>query len=1033
MTEILPADRLPCPWPDEDQSAARLREQLAGKLDWSAVRQHCEPWIQAVRRHPGAPWALESLLHEFPLSSHEGLAVMRLAEALLRVPDNETALALTADQLNRPLGTGFAPDTGWLGGITHRVLSLSRLVLPAADHGPTGWLQRLGGSAVVAATVRSLQLLGQQFVLGQTVDEALSTAGQQRARAADQGQRWCYSLDMLGEGARTHADAARYLASYRQALDHLSRAQRKASSDHPRDSLSIKLSALHPRLDPLHAESLMRNLLPSLTSLVDQALAQGISITLDAEESWRLELQLHILDRLLEGLAARHPRADNPPSVGLAVQAYQHRAPEAIAEVARLARQHDHRINVRLVKGAYWDSEVKRAQELGLPGFPVFTHKAHTDLSYLACARQLLSLGPWLKPQFATHNAATVAAVLQLAKLEGIPPSRLEWQRLHGMGESVWREILADPAVNAGEAPVMRIYAPVGSHRDLLAYLVRRLLENGANASFIHQLVDREASLDTLLASPLLARSSVSSVRKPSALYGPDRPNSPGRDLHHAAHRDGLQQALLKARNHVGATKDAVASSTDTDTVAPAMQALQEAWSPWAAQAMEARCLVLERTAQALESNLDSWAADLVIEARKTWSDAVSEVRETIDYARYYALQAREWLAPRLLPGPTGERNEWLLRPRGVWVCIAPWNFPLAIFGGQVMAALVSGNAVAAKPAPQTPRIARRLVNLLHEMGVHPGALTCLPGGASVGDALVRDRHCAGVVFTGSQMTARLIQQALVQRQDAPIVPLIAETGGLNALIADSTALPEQLIDSVVSSAFGSAGQRCSALRLLCVHTAVAEDVEALLAGAMDTLVVGDAAEWTTDIGPVIDEQARARLLEHVNTMDAACLDQASGVRLVGQARLPSSTSGWPSCFVVPRAYAMRQVADLKEEHFGPLLHVVRWGPGTCAPTLDELIDQINASGHGLTLGVHTRIDSRAEHVARRIRAGNIYVNRGMTGAVVGVQPFGGQGLSGTGPKAGGPLYLPRFCTEQVVCTNTAAAGGDAQLMSRAG
>jgi RHH-type proline utilization regulon transcriptional repressor/proline dehydrogenase/delta 1-pyrroline-5-carboxylate dehydrogenase len=1034
MTLELPADRLPCPWRDETQSVARLRAALNGCLDWSAVRQRCEPWIEAVRRHPGAPWALESLLHEFPLSSQEGVAMMRLAEALLRVPDADTALALTADQLNRSPqpshgGEAAREDTGWLASLTQRALAVGRHLLPPADHSPSGWLQRLGAPTVVAATVRSMQLMGQQFVLGQTVDEALKKADDQTGRAAAKGQQLRFSLDMLGEGARTAHDAARYLEAYRSAMRKLADPSARSHAGPPIHSLSIKLSALHPRLEPLQAGTLLDELLPPLTALVRDAMASGVAITLDAEESWRLELQLLVLERLLTALSGTDAIDQRQPLLGLAVQAYQHRALEVIDEVARLARVHGRPLTVRLVKGAYWDTEIKRAQELGLPGFPVFTLKAHTDLSYLACARALLAHQAWLHPQFATHNAATVAAVMQLAARQGLRASQVEWQRLHGMGEALWREILADPDVARDGGPALRIYAPVGTHRDLLAYLVRRLLENGANTSFIHQLIDPALTLDTLLVSPLVSSPDPHTIRLPAGLYGQGRVNARGLDLNHQAHRHALGAAWAAA----SACEAKAMLPLRSGDASRLMHTLSQGAEPWGQRLLDERCAILACCAERLEHDIESWAADLVAEAFKTWPDAVAEVRETIDYARYYAQQAKEWLTPRPLPGPTGESNEWRLRPRGVWVCIAPWNFPLAIFGGQLMAALVSGNAVVAKPAPQTPRIAARLVALLHELGVPADALACAPGGAEVGEALVGHAACAGVAFTGSVATARRIQRLLADRADGPLVPLIAETGGINALIADSSALPEQLIDSVLVSAFGSAGQRCSALRLLCLHSAMAHEMEVLIAGALQTLMLGPASAWSTDVGPVIDDSARSRLMAHIDALARAAQDPDSGIRLIGQARgaAKPDASHWP--FVTPCAYALPTVGHLREEHFGPVLHVVRWGPGTAAPSLDELIDQINASGYGLTLGVHTRIDTRAEHIARRVKVGNVYVNRSMTGAVVGAQPFGGQGLSGTGPKAGGPLYLPRFCTEQAVCINTAAAGGNAALMAGQG
>ncbi len=1042
-------DRLPLPWWDEHQAVTQLRQSLSGCLDWSTVRRQCEPWVMGVRLHPGPAWAMESLLNDYPLTSQEGLALMRLAEALLRVPDAETALALTADQLHRtPVSLGasaVAEPTGLWQRLSHRVLDLAQRLLPEADHAPMGWIQRLGAPTVVAATAQAVGLLARQFVLGQTMAEALSASHERREQAHAKGQRLCMSFDMLGEGARTWLDADRYFEAYLQALQALRDDQRheEASTDEAppdRDGLSIKLSALHPRFESAHADDVLRTLVPRLTTLAIKAGQAGVLLTMDAEESWRLELQLSVLEALLQAIADE-PLTAGWSGLGLAVQAYQFRAQAVIDEVALLAKAHQRRLTVRLVKGAYWDTEIKRAQELGLPGFPVFTHKRHTDLSYLACARRLLQHRDVLSPQFATHNAATVAAVMQLARHEGADSSEIEWQRLHGMGDSTWREILADLRASGQGMPVLRIYAPVGPHRDLLPYLVRRLLENGANASFVHQLVNPEVSLDALLGSPMASIHDTAedkhlpSIAPPRWVHGQDRATAWGRDLSVSSHRD----ALLTAHGQASwAASTPCPRDTPLDAVEQAMNRLNQAFPAWEARSVDQRCAPLEKAAQAMEDALDDWAAQLVAQAHKTWADAVAEVRETIDYARYYANQARQQAMPRVLPGPTGERNEWRLRGRGVWVCISPWNFPLAIFGGQVMAALVMGNTVAAKPADQTPDIALRLVKLLHESGVPAEALALLPGpGQTVGAALVAHPACAGVAFTGSEATAHRLRQALALDASRPIVPLIAETGGINALIADSTALPEQLLDSVVASAFGSAGQRCSSLRLLCLHQGLADAFEPLLQGALAALVVSSPEQWDADVGPVIDEAAAHRLRQHLTELDAWAATPGTGVRLIGQSPEPRPASvGFddisPETWIRPAAYTLGQVGQLKAEHFGPILHVVTWGPGTSAPTLDDLIDQVNGLKHGLTLGIHTRIDARATHIAQRARVGNVYVNRGMTGATVGAQPFGGQGLSGTGPKAGGPLYLARFATEQVVCINTAAAGGNAALMSQA-
>ena len=1026
------SDRLALPWADEAAQVDKLKLRLQDKLDWGIVRQHCEPWVRGIRHRPPPFWALESLLQEFPLSSTEGLALMRLAEALLRVPDQDTAQALIGDQLAQAdfakhASTGSAHP--WLSSASARVLDLAQQLLPSQDgrsSAPT-LVQRLGGPTVVSATARALQLLGRQFVLGQTMDEALGQARQQTESDANQGLTTRHSFDMLGEGARTWADADRYLASYQQALTKLGQLGQqtgKNARQRPfaqRQGLSIKLSALHPRFDPSQHDALVRELMPRLAQLARQADQTGVLLTLDAEESFRLELQLDLLARLMP---------DAGDGLGIAVQAYQHRALDVIDEVHRLATTHDKRLTVRLVKGAYWDTEVKRAQELGLSGYPVYTHKAHTDLSYLACADALLAGSDVLYPQFATHNAATIAAVMQLANRRDIGPDRYEWQRLHGMGEGVYRELRHAKSTPANRA-ALRVYAPVGEHRDLLAYLVRRLLENGANASFVHQLADPQVSLDELLASPWVSTFGTTGpdpqLPPPASLYGPERRNAIGRDLNCQLHRDALEAAVHLKRQH------ASVQSPCHDLCAGEAQALMESlcqgWQAWEETPAQARCAVLDRVANLLEAEFDSWAADLVVEARKTMSDAVAEVRETIDLARYYAQQGRHHLKPQMLQGPTGESNEWQLRGRGVFVCIAPWNFPLAIFGGQVMAALAAGNAVAAKPADQTPQIGRRFVALLHQAGVPANAVGCACGpGAVVGAALVASKHCAGVPFTGSVATGKRIQRMLAQG-DRPIVPLIAETGGLNAMVVDSTALPEQVIDAVITSAFLSAGQRCSALRLLCLHTATADALEAMLAGALQTLVMGDSANWATDVGPVIDAHAQELLQAHLSELDHQSQQPRSGVRLIG--RTASTAPFSTPHVVVPSAYTLPRVSALTAEHFGPILHVVRWGPGTAAPDVDALIEQINATGYGLTLGVQTRIDSRAQHIAHRSRVGNVYVNRGMTGAVVGSQPFGGQGWSGTGPKAGGPHYLLRFCTEQVVSINTAAAGGNAALLAR--
>jgi RHH-type proline utilization regulon transcriptional repressor/proline dehydrogenase/delta 1-pyrroline-5-carboxylate dehydrogenase len=986
MPAITAPERLPFPYRPEAEALAAAGATLAGALDWPRVVAAARPWVEAVRAHPAPFWAMESLLREYPISSAEGLALMRLAEALLRVPDAETAIALTADQLGRAEfdGDGAEGPHRMLAQLSASAITLSKKFLPGAEAEP-GLVQRLGARTVVAATVRAIQLLGRQFVLGRHIDEARAEAAGQRK--AQPGLRFSY--DMLGEGARTERDAERYLASYAHAITRIAGGQR-AASPMAADGISIKLSALFPRYEEAQRERVFAELQPRVWQLIEAAAAANLNLTIDAEEVDRLELSLELLDTLAARIAERHPQW---PGFGLAVQAYQTRALAVVDEVARIARAHGLKFMVRLVKGAYWDGEVKRAQELGLPGYPVFTHKVHTDLSYLACARALLQHADVIYPQFATHNAGTIAAIVQMAA--GLP---FEMQRLHGMGEAVYREVLKDGAV------ACRVYAPVGEHRDLLAYLVRRLLENGANSSFVHQLADAQVPPEELLASPLTPHAAPGLVA-PLALYGAERPNAAGVDISCPAMRAPLLAAPV--------TLEAVTEATPAELQA-AMARLQAGFDGWCATPLATRAACLRRAADLLEQRLPEYAALLVREAGKTWGDTVAEVREAVDFCRYYALQAESRLADQTLPGPTGESNVLRLHGRGVFVCISPWNFPLAIFAGQVAAALVAGNTVAAKPAEQTPLIARRFVELLHEAGIPRDALAWLHGrGETVGAALVADARTAGVCFTGSTAVARLINRTLAAK-DGPIVPLIAETGGLNAMIVDSSALPEQVVDAVVQSAFRSAGQRCSALRLLCLHEGVADAIIEMIRGALAELNVGDPADLATDVGPLIDDEAHEHITRHVARL------KREG-RLLGEA---TRIADFPR-LLAPVAFEIGSVAEMKEEIFGPVLHVVRWGGDPMA-----VVHAINALGYGLTLGIQTRIDSRAARLADAARIGNVYVNRNMIGAVVGVQPFGGEGLSGTGPKAGGPHYLYRFCAEQTVTINTAAAGGNAELLA---
>ncbi len=1057
------AQRLPHSYRDEAEVVAQRLHSLQHALDWANAAQMAAPWVQAVRDNPPPFWAMESLLKEYPISSTEGLALMRLAEALLRVPDMDTAIALTTDQLGR---ADFAQGSDQLlSRISSAAIALSKHFLPGADAATPapGLMGKLGAKTVVAATLRAVQLLGRQFVLGQTMAEAMKEAQSARNRqaasvsllgrlgaphvvqgaAANGGERasgLTFSYDMLGEGARTDADALRYLQSYRDAIAHIAQHTDAGGTPERNDGISIKLSALHPRYEDAQSARVMAELVPRVWGLCEQAAQAHINLTIDAEEVDRLELSLEVLEVLVARVAQYHPQWRG---LGLALQAYQSRALELVAHVTALARKHQVRLMCRLVKGAYWDAEIKRAQELGLPHYPVFTHKHHTDVSYLACARALLDAPDAIFPQFATHNATTIAAILQLAMRvtptlvaarTALPPKgaaapwggpaaqpgpRFELQRLHGMGEGVYREVLKNPLI------ACRVYAPVGAHKDLLAYLVRRLLENGANSSFVHQLADESVGLGDLLISPLRLEPNPS-LPLPADLFGAPqggRLNSAGVDLTVPAMRTPLLAAWAKAP--LPQVPVAPASA-----IAPAFAASQASYAAWSNTPVAERAQVLNRAADSLQAHGSALCAMLVQEAFKTWGDAVAELREAIDFVRYYAQEAERIMQPIAMPvvqgasfghsyGITGETNTLTLTARGVWVCISPWNFPLAIFMGQVAAALATGNTVLAKPAEQTPAIAALAVRLLHDAGVPIDALQLVHGpGETVGAALVAQPGVAGVVFTGSTEVAKIIQRALATK-DGPIVPLIAETGGINAMLVDSSALPEQVVDAAVLSAFRSAGQRCSALRLLCVHEEIADGVIEMLRGAAHELRLGDPAELATDVGPVIDQEAFDNIHRHLARL------RAQHTQLLGP-DAASNADGVPTAHLVaPHAFEVKSIAEVNAEIFGPVLQVVRWSGDPA-----KVIAQINALGYGLTLGIQTRIDSRAQALAQAAHIGNVYINRNMIGAVVGVQAFGGEGLSGTGPKAGGPHYLYRFCAERTVTVNTTAAGGNVALLA---
>ncbi|MCP3414101.1 MULTISPECIES: bifunctional proline dehydrogenase/L-glutamate gamma-semialdehyde dehydrogenase PutA [Bradyrhizobium] len=983
--------------PDDATIAARLRQdaklgaEAEARIDRTATRL-----IEAIRANDDPLGGVEDMLREFALSTKEGLALMVLAEALLRVPDARTADQFIEDKLGQgdfvnheTRSSAFLVNaSAWALGMSARVIQPGE-----TPQGTIGRLtKRLGAPAVRAATRQAMRLMGSHFVLGETIEAALSRAQSHTAR----GSR--YSFDMLGEGARTADDAHRYFESYARAIDAIG----KAAGDQPlpdRPGISVKLSALHPRFEAVSHARVMTELVPQLIDLARRAKAFDLNFTVDAEEADRLELSLDVI-----AAAFADPSLAGWSGFGLAIQAYQKRAADVIDYVDALARALDRRMMVRLVKGAYWDTEIKRAQERGLDGYPVFSRKAMTDLNYVACARKLLALRPRLFPQFATHNALTVATILELAD----DPSSFEFQRLHGMGEALYAQLGEDRPEIAH-----RTYAPVGSHRDLLAYLVRRLLENGANSSFVALAADNRVSIVDLLRRPAEIvgtddKASHSAIPLPAELYWPQRENSHGIEF-------GERKALGALTSAIAAERKASPSVTPstTEQANAAVAAARRGFKAWNATPATKRAAILDKAAELLEQRRAHFLALLQSEGGKTLDDALSEVREAIDFCRYYAALGQKLFGEgETMPGPTGESNVLELHGRGAFVAISPWNFPLAIFLGQVTAALMAGNAVIAKPAEQTPRIAAEAVALLHQAGVPPSALHLVQGEGAVGAALVAHPAIAGVVFTGSTEVARSINRTLAAK-DGPIVPLIAETGGINAMIVDATALPEQVADDVVTSAFRSAGQRCSALRLLFVQDDVADRMIEMIAGAARELKIGDPSEPSTHIGPVIDADAKQRLDAHI-----AQMKQEARVHLAGEA--PSGN------FVAPHIFELSAAGQLKEEVFGPILHVVRYR----ADKLGEVLSAIEATGFGLTLGIHSRIDDTIEHVIDRLQVGNIYVNRNMIGAVVGVQPFGGSGLSGTGPKAGGPHYLARFATEQTITINTAAAGGNAALMA---
>jgi len=984
----------------EDESVV-IRELIDNAaltdLQRTAISNMAAELVSKVRAS-GKPSMMENFLAEYGLTTREGVALMCLAEALLRVPDAKTIDDLIEDKISpgnwgEHLGHSGSP---LVNASTWALLLTGKIVAPEDEGGLRltlrGLVKRLGEPLVRNAVGQAMRELGRHFVLGTNINKA-----RKRARELE-NQAYTYSYDMLGEAARTDDDARRYHLSYSDAINALAKdCKHRDSRDNP--GISIKLSALHPRYEMGQQQRVIDELVPRVESLAMLACSANMGFNIDAEEADRLDISLDVIEIILSNPALR-----GWDGFGIVVQAFGKRAAPVLDWLYALAQRLDRKIMVRLVKGAYWDTEIKRSQVLGLADYPVFTRKVNTDVSYLACAGKLLSMTDRIYPQFATHNAHSVAAVLNLADGQ----DNFEFQRLHGMGEALHDH------VHRNHKARCRIYAPVGEHQDLLAYLVRRLLENGANSSFVNQIVDTSITPESIARDPVSASEELKNLRNPhipmpADLYGSARRNSMGWDITDLTTLQALEQARepfvaktwlaqpltagagdktirrevinpADAEDVVGEVFDA-----DAESVAASIEHAVNGFADWSGSAVKSRAECLRRIADLYEQNAAEMFSLLAREAGKTWLDAVGEVREAVDFARYYAEQAESM----------GDD----LRARGVIVCISPWNFPLAIFSGQIFAALAAGNCVIAKPAEQTSLIAAFACRLMHQAGIPQASLQLLPGsGAVVGAALSADSRVAGICFTGSTATAMNINRNMARHSPVQ-APLIAETGGLNAMIVDSTALPEQVVRDVLASAFQSAGQRCSALRMLYLQEDVADKILQMLFGAMDELKLANPWYLSTDVGPVIDQPSRQKIVSHCQRMEAEG-------RVLKSLETPQQ-----GLFVAPTVIALDGIEQLEEEIFGPMLHVARF----TASEIDAVVDSINAQGYGLTFGIHTRVDSRVEQVVRRIKAGNIYVNRNQIGAVVGTQPFGGEGLSGTGPKAGGPWYLQRFCAKPLL------------------
>lgn len=984
---------------------------------------------------------MDYFLQEFDLSNKEGVALMCLAESLLRVPDGATADKLISEKIKAGRWSDhkgssestFVNASTWGLMLTGEFVDLSD-VRGNSDNWFKTFVKKAGEPVVRTAIMQAMRIMGGQYVLGRTIDEAISRG----IKENKPGTR--FSFDMLGEGARTLADADRYFEAYKKAILEIGKQETKDNC-YEANGISVKFSALHPRYEMGHRDVVMDFMVPRIIELAALAKENGLGFTIDAEEADRLDLSLDIFEVL-----ATDQSLQNWDGLGLVVQAYQKRAPYVIDWLTTLGRDLGRKFMVRLVKGAYWDSEIKHAQEAGLSDYPVYTRKPSTDLSYQVCAERLMAARDVFYPQFATHNAYSVSLIIELVKKWNIDASEFEFQRLHGMGHLLYDMVKENTDVDFN----IRVYAPVGAHKDLLPYLVRRLLENGANSSFVNRFMDKDVSVEELM-QDTIKMVEEKSPKRHSMIPLPadilsyskrekvDRKNAVGFELTDPLEIDRLNENLsinydFKAGPIVsgelkwayiedvynpttGEVMGKVSIAGDDD-IEHALNGSAKAQKLWNALGGAARAKILNQAADVLENKTHYFMSIVANEAGRTLMDGLSEVREAVDFLRYYAGQAIENFEDSiLLPGPTGERNELFLQGRGTFLCISPWNFPLAIFLGQVSAALAAGNAVIAKPAEQTPIVAAEAVKILHEAGVPVDVLHLMTGdGATVGAKLVADERIDGVCFTGSTETAKIINRSLAGR-DGAIAPLIAETGGQNVMIVDSTALPEQVVDDAISSAFQSAGQRCSALRVLYIQDDVADTIIPMLKGAMDCLSLGSPNNLKTDVGPVIDQDARSLLEDHVTYMEK------EGT-LLHKLDVPVGYEN--GTFFAPRLYEIKSLDQLKKEVFGPVLHVIRYK----ASKLDDILAQIQNTGFGLTLGVHSRIEESAEYIFRNLDVGNTYVNRNIVGAVVGVQPFGGQGLSGTGPKAGGPRYLYRFATEKTLTINTVATGGNTELFA---